>query len=138
MNNKQSPLLIFHVYKKIKYPKKSLLKLAQTIYLNEKIPFSKKTHLILCSNYKIKKLNATFRNKNHVTDVLSFNFNDKDLLGEIYISLQRAKQQAKIYKVSYYNEIKRLFVHGLFHLLGYDHETEKDKIKMNKKESKYI
>jgi probable rRNA maturation factor len=132
------PVLIYHDYKNLSYPRKSLLAAAKRIYKAEKLSDSKKTHVILCSNIKIKKLNSMFRNKNRATDVLSFNYDENDMLGEIYISLQRAKTQAKEYKVTYDNEVLRLFVHGMFHLLGFDHETEKDKKKMQAKENIYL
>ena len=132
------PLLIFHDYKSLSYPKKSIITAAKRIYKKEKLPVSKKTHIILCSNIKIKKLNSMFLHRNRATDVISFNYNENDLLGEIYISLQRAKTQAKEYKVTYDNEVLRLFVHGMFHLLGFDHETERDRKRMRAKESIYV
>ncbi len=79
-----------------------------------------------------------FRGKNHPTDVLSFNYNDKDLLGEIYISYERARVQARRYSVSYDNEILRLFVHGMLHLIGFDHEKPGEKKKMEAKAAQYI
>jgi rRNA maturation RNase YbeY len=132
------PLLIFHDYKALSYPKKSIITAAKLIYKREKLSGLKKTHVILCSNQKIKKLNSMFLHRNRATDVISFNYSENDLLGEIYISLQRAKTQAKEYKVTYDNEVLRLFVHGMFHLLGFDHETDKDKKKMQAKENIYI
>jgi probable rRNA maturation factor len=86
----------------------------------------------------IKKLNANYRNKNKPTDVLSFELKDVDMFGEIYISLQRATIQARRFGISYDEEILRLFVHGLFHLQGYDHEIESEREKMEKMEQKYI
>jgi probable rRNA maturation factor len=132
------PLIVFHDYKALSYPKKSIITTAKRIYKREKLSILKKAHVILCSNIKIKKLNSMFRHKNRATDVLSFNYDDNDMLGEIYISLQKAKTQAKEYKVTYDNEVLRLFVHGMFHLLGFDHETEKDKKKMQAKENIYV
>ena len=132
------PLIVFHDYKTLSYPKKSIITTAKRIYKKEKLPVSKKIHVILCSNRKIKKLNSMFLHRNRATDVISFNYDENDLLGEIYISLQRAKAQAKEYKVTYNNEVLRLFVHGMFHLLGFDHETEKDKKKMGRKEDIYL
>jgi probable rRNA maturation factor len=133
-----SPLIVFHAHKPLSIPNKDISLTANRIYRNTHLAFSQKTHVIFCSNRAIKKLNAMFRNKDRATDVLSFNYNEKDLLGEIYISLQRAKTQAKEYKVSYKSEVVRLFVHGMCHLMGYDHENEKDKIKMQKKENSYL
>ena len=89
------------------------------------------------SKNKIKKINANFRNKDAVTDVISFAFEEhKDIeyedmrfLGEIYISYERCVSQAKDYGHSVKREFCYLAVHGLLHLLGYDHMTDEDKNK---------
>jgi probable rRNA maturation factor len=132
------PVVMFHDYRRIALPINSLMMVAKLIYKREKIPLSQKTHAVFCSNFKIAKLNSMFRNKNRPTDVLSFNYNDSDLFGEIYISLERARAQAKQYNVTCGNEIVRLFVHGMIHLLGFDHETINEKKKMEAMESKYL
>jgi len=131
-------ILVHHDYRQLTFPLSRLIKTAADIYNKEHINEKKQTHLILCSDYRIKKLNATFRNKNKATDVLSFSYNDPDLLGEIYISLQRIEIQARRYKTTYNEECMRMFVHGMFHLLGYDHQTEKDRAKMEAKEMNYL
>jgi probable rRNA maturation factor len=135
---KKGPLMIYNDSRPIAMPKASLLQTARRIYSREKIPSARKTHVIFCSDYAIKKLNALFRGNNRATDVLSFNYGDDDLLGEIYISLDRARVQARRYTVTRSNEILRLFIHGMFHLLGFDHETERDRRKMEAKESAYL
>ena len=83
----------------------------------------------------IKQLNNDYRHIDRVTDVISFAFNDGEdreylyhsqqlvALGDIYICLPRALEQAKEYGHSEDREIRFLFVHGLLHLLGYDHQT---------------
>lgn len=96
------------------------------------------TSLILCSDYVNRKLNKKFRGKDKPTDVLSFVYNDPDLLGEVYISLQRADVQARRYGVSYDEELARLLVHGLLHLFGYDHIKKSDREIMEKRESEYL
>jgi probable rRNA maturation factor len=111
---------------------------ARRIYAREKIPVGRKTHVVFCSDDAIRKLNARFRGKNRATDVLSFTFDEADLLGEIYISLRRAAVQARRYHVSRDNEILRLFVHGMFHLLGFDHQILQDRRTMEAKESQYL
>ena len=63
--------------------------------------------------------------------------NDPDLLGKIHISLPRVKIQARMFGTGNDGEIARLFVHGFFHLLGYDHVKEADRAAMEKKEAKY-
>jgi probable rRNA maturation factor len=131
------PIVFFHSYKNLPFPRNRLLAMVKKFYTREKIPKRQEVHLILCSDYFIKKLNGKFRNKPYPTDVLSFNYDEKNLLGEIYISLQRAKIQAKRYQETYADEIERLFVHGMVHLLGYDHEKPEDRKRMEAKEKKY-
>ncbi len=91
--------------------------------------------LTLCDNNKIQELNKEYRKIDRPTDVLSFEYGYKDelkikdmpkFLGEIYISIDKTIEQAKLYKHSFLREISFLFVHGLLHLLGYDHMKKED------------
>jgi probable rRNA maturation factor len=80
----------------------------------------------LVSDAQIKRLNKLYRNKDKPTDVLSFPIGEKVedwlILGDIVISVDTAKRQAQELGHSLEEELKRLLVHGLVHLLGYDHE----------------
>jgi probable rRNA maturation factor len=69
----------------------------------------------------MKKLNGTYRKKNKPTDVLSFNMNEGDILGDVVICPSVARENAKKYGVPFNSEVARLVTHGLLHLLGYDH-----------------
>ena len=131
-------VVFFHAYPLLRIPRRLLKATARRIYSGEKIPSHKNIHVIFCSDYRIKKLNAAFRNKPFPTDVLSFNYDENDFVGEIYISLQRAKIQATRYSVSYENEIVRLFVHGMIHLTGLDHQTQLERMRMEAIENKYL
>ena len=78
-------------------------------------------------NKEIQALNAQFRKKNAPTDVLSFPADDRStlgarLLGDVIISVEKASQQAKERKRSLHEEIVTLLIHGILHLIGYDHE----------------
>jgi probable rRNA maturation factor len=99
----------------------------------EQVPFSTEVSITLCDNEYIKNLNAKHRNKDSATDVLSFpmyDFNTEELFGEdevvsigdIVISLERAKEQAKEIGNTFLEEVAFLAVHSTLHLLGYDHE----------------
>lgn len=77
--------------------------------------------ILLTDNNEIKDLNNEYRNIDKATDVLSFPMEDDVLLGDIVISLEKAKEQAPIFNNSYKEEILRLLIHGLLHLIGYDH-----------------
>jgi len=88
---------------------------------------------------EIKKLNKKFRNKNKPTDVLSFNLNEKGYLGEIIICPDVVKENAKKYGVTAKSETLKVFVHGVLHLCGYDHEkSEKQAQEMEVKQEKYL
>lgn len=82
--------------------------------------------IALVSDAQIKRLNKLYRNKDKPTDVLSFPIGEKLedwlILGDIVISVDTAKRQAQELGHSLEEELKRLLVHGLVHLLGYDHE----------------
>ena len=82
--------------------------------------------IVLVSDAQIRRLNKLYRNKDKPTDVLSFPIGEKVedwlILGDIVISVDTAKRQAKELGYSLEEELKRLLVHGLVHLLGYDHE----------------
>ncbi|MFA5793235.1 MAG: rRNA maturation RNase YbeY [Candidatus Gracilibacteria bacterium] len=86
----------------------------------------KEVELLLTDNKEIHALNKLYRQKDSPTDVLSFGFADGDSLGQIVISVERAKEQAKELGQPLKEELKFLFTHGLLHLLGFDHETQKD------------
>jgi len=128
---------IIHQYRPLPCPAKPLRETAAAVYSGENIVKNEVTTLILCSDYAIRKLNRQYRKIDRATDVLSFPFGDPDLLGEIYISLQRAKIQAKRYGLTYNEELKRLLIHGLLHLIGYDHHKKSEKAAMEAKERYY-
>ncbi len=88
--------------------------------------------IVFVSDEAIKTLNRKFRGKNYATDVLSFpseaevfEVDQQKHLGEVVISVQRAAAQARDNDLSFSNELKQLILHGLLHLAGYDHETDK-------------
>ena len=104
--------------------------------------------LLLSGNKEIKYLNNKFRKKNKSTDVLSFPFQtrkelnkklklEKDLyLGDIIINLNKIKNKNS--QKNFRFEFDRLWIHGLVHLLGHDHRSDKDFLKMQRIEKKYF
>ncbi len=73
-----------------------------------------------------------------MTDVLSFEYNDEELFGELYISVPKAKSQAPRWKNTLYAELKRLIVHGCLHLAGYDHLKKPERREMTAREDHYL
>ena len=79
--------------------------------------------LLITNDETIHLLNKEYRQKDKPTDVLSFPMEDEVMLGDIVISLDTAKNQAQERDINVDREVAFLFIHGLLHLLGYDHET---------------
>ena len=93
--------------------------------------------ILLTSNNEIKKLNKKYRRINKMTNVLAFPMNDdisenRKLLGDIVISLEAIIIEAKKYKISKRKYLCKMIIHGLLHLLGYDHIKDHDFHEMNK------
>lgn len=94
--------------------------------------------IVFVGNERIQDINKNYRNIDKITDVISFAFEDNEsidyegirFLGEIYICIPRMIEQAKMYGHSETRELGFLVVHGLLHLLGYDHDTEEKEKKM--------
>ena len=101
-------------------------------------------NVIIVDNKYIHELNKTYRGIDRETDVITFALEDEDsvvvpdserILGDIYISIDKAKSQAEEYGHSLLRELSFLAVHGFYHLLGYDHQTEEEeKVMFGKQE----
>ena len=107
-------------------------------FLNKKISLS----LLLSNNKKIKILNRKFRNKNKSTDILSFpsskifKISKQTYLGDIIISFNYINKPKSQTDKQFKEKIIKTFIHGFLHLLGFDHEKNKDYLKMLKEEEK--
>lgn len=136
--------IIFNLTKE-EINKDDLINISNIVFkiLNVKNPVY---NIIIVDEEKIREINKNYRDKDSITDVISFAFEEKDndiykdfrLLGEIYICSKRAKEQAKEYGHSYKREICYLCTHGLLHLLGYDHMNEEDKKEMRELEERVL
>ena len=79
---------------------------------------------VLVSDRRIRELNRRYRRRSAATDVLSFPLRENGYLGEVVISAPTARRQARRYRHRVEEEVKLLLLHGVLHLLGYDHETD--------------
>lgn len=104
-------------------------------------------NVILVDNSYIHELNKTYRNIDRETDVITFALEDDNkvlngsnhrILGDIYISIDKATSQAKEYGHSFLRELTFLAVHGFYHLLGYDHMTKEDEKVMFEKQEEVL
>ena len=96
--------------------------------------------IIFTSDEFLRKMKKKYFNIDVYTDVITFNLEDSDepLDGEIYISAQRAEDNAKQFGIDWKDEIIRLVIHGSLHLLGFDDGTDDEKDIMTSLENKYI
>lgn len=108
--------------------------------------------VLLTDNEEIKTMNKKYRKVDQVTDVLSFPLLESDgdeeplffseteeiILGDVVISAEKAKEQSEDFGHSFTREITYLLVHGILHLLGYDHDNQENKKEMRKKEEEAL
>jgi len=99
--------------------------------------------LVLVGNEEIRELNATYRGKNRPTDVLSFPSGENQaeglrILGDVVISVEQAEIQARKRRKTLEEEVRSLLIHGILHLLGYDHERSQKEARIMKGMEKKI
>jgi len=117
--------------------KKSLKKIAGIVLKELDVPKDTELSITLTDDIQMRELNRSYRQIDRTTDVLSFpQSEDPDftLLGDIVISLDTAKRHSVSYGVSLHEELKKLIIHGILHLLGHDHKKKKETQVMREKE----
>lgn len=96
-------------------------------------------NVVLCSDNQLLKINSDHLDHHYFTDIITFDHSSGDLIeGELYISIDRVKENAQINKVWIEHELCRIMVHGLLHLIGYNDKTKKEKNTMTSKEDYYL
>jgi probable rRNA maturation factor len=111
--------------KKVSWIEESKLKNIVKTLMNLTNIKNKTISILLCSNNTIHQLNKDYRAKDSPTDVLSFVYeDDTEILGDIAISLDKVEEQALKYDCTIEHELKRLLIHGILHIIGYDHEKD--------------
>ena len=103
------------------YLKKKIIKLSRIPYFKKK---NQEFSILLTSNKKMQKLNLMFRKKNKPTDVLSFPSLNKIYIGDIAISYEIVNKRSN--QSNFFIEFDKMWIHGYFHLNGYDHKKLKD------------
>ena len=104
---------------------------------NKKISF---INCVFCSDNRLLEINKKYLNHVSLTDVVTFDFtlNKKNLEGDIYISIDRVKENARKYKETFKTELLRIIIHGLLHLIGFSDKTKEEKNIMTLKENEYL
>jgi len=119
--------------------KKSINILKST--LDKELISKAKINLIFAKDELLNNLKIEYFQKDHLTDVIAFRINDytdTEVEGEIYISLERAIDNAKEYDEEVSRELARLIIHGTLHLLNYKDNTDNEKFIMTELENKYL
>ncbi|MGI8950306.1 MAG: rRNA maturation RNase YbeY [Chitinophagaceae bacterium] len=133
--------IFFHYLNRhIKIDNKKILKqIIAKIFLAENKLFNRLDY-IFCSDSYLLKINQKFLDHDYYTDVISFDLteNTAEIHGEIYISIDRVKENAKCLKSSFEEEILRVIFHGALHLCGINDKTKKEIRIMQKKENYYL
>lgn len=116
--------------RKIKINRELWTRFAQTVVETVDEAKNKSLTVAFVSDRQMRALNRDFRSKDATTDVLSFPFeaeifeSGEDNLGDVIISAEQAERQATENNLAFETEIKQLILHGVLHLIGYDHETD--------------
>jgi probable rRNA maturation factor len=126
---------------------KKVIKKASNHVFDELIQFKNKEYeisFLMVNNSYIKELNANYRSKDSATNVLSFPMMDdnslkhENILGDIVISIDKILSESVDQKIETYDYLSKISIHGILHLLGYDHISDNDYLAMDQLEKKII
>ena len=93
---------------------------------------------IFCSDDYLLKMNIEYLNHDTLTDIITFPYNNDPIEGDIFISIERVKDNAQDYKVNFETELHRVMIHGILHLCGYKDKTKMDALLMRQKEDESL
>jgi rRNA maturation RNase YbeY len=95
--------------------------------------------VIFCSDEYLLEMNKKHLNHDYYTDIITFNYVEGKLIsGDLFISTDRIKENANKFRVSFHEELYRVILHGVLHLIGYNDKTEEQKKVMREKENYYL
>lgn len=96
-------------------------------------------NIIFCSDNYILDVNMKYLQHDYFTDIITFDYCEKDVLsGDLFISIDSVRENAQYYGTEFADELNRVMVHGLLHLIGYDDHSEADIAEMRQKENYYL
>lgn len=98
----------------------------------------KEINFIFCTDEYLLKINQEFLQHDTYTDIITFDNSEKEIAGDIFISVERVAENALTYQISILQELYRVLIHGTLHLLGYKDKSPKDKKLMTDKENFYL
>lgn len=96
-------------------------------------------NFIFTSDEYLLEINKQYLSHNYFTDIITFNYCEQSIInGDIYISITTVKNNSRQFNVTFIEELHRVMIHGILHLLGYDDKTDEEKAKMREKENQYL
>ena len=126
-------IFVHNLKQKLSITEQNIIELI--LLITKKLEFDMEScQIIFVDDDTLRTMHQDYLNDPDFTDVMTFNLGDDTIEGEIYISYDRVKENAKIFEVSTKSEIYRNIIHGLLHLNGYNDKSEIDKTKMKEKE----
>lgn len=94
---------------------------------------------IFCSDSYLLDVNRKYLNHDYFTDIITFDYVENGLVsGDIFISVDRVKENSGLFNVSFFDELKRILIHGILHLTGYNDKSDPEKQVMTQKENFYL
>lgn len=110
----------------------------ETVLANENRTLGE-VNYIFCSDEYLLNINKQYLNHDYYTDVISFDYSEDGIIsGDIFISVDTVKDNAKEYEVEFKKELARVMVHGVLHFIGYKDKTDEDAKLMRQKENQYL
>ncbi len=95
--------------------------------------------LIFCSDHYLLEVNRNYLKHDYYTDIITFNYSSLPVIsGDLFISIDRVKENAEQFAVSFLHELMRVVFHGILHMVGYDDKSDKDQEIMRIKENEYL
>lgn len=92
-------------------------------------------NLIFCSDEYLLSMNQEHLNHDYYTDIITFNYNTDSINGDLFISVDRVKDNAQLEQTDWLNELNRVVVHGVLHLIGFNDKTDDEQAEMTKQEN---
>ncbi len=131
---------IKYLFEDIEFPKGNISPKYKFVdFIKQKNKQAHSISFIFCSDNYLQKINSEFLNHKNFTDVITFNYNEKtNLIGDVFISIERVVENAKNYNVTFKEELARVMIHGVLHLIGYNDKKEKEKALMRKLENEFL
>lgn len=128
----------FEDVRPFKQKKKPIKKYVKSLILNELYVLGELS-VIFCSDRYLLNINKQYLNHDYYTDIVTFNYvEDSVISGDLFISLDRVRENAETFETKFVVELYRVVFHGVLHLIGYNDKTDAEKMQMRQKEDYYL